>query len=84
MINLDVLIMASSRPQLIPYCLQSFERFVESQQTNIKFRYLLHEDFVFPKESEKVIQWAKKWGKFDVIIEGNPKKGPWYGYGSYV
>jgi hypothetical protein len=38
----------------------------------------------FLKKSEKVIQWAKKWGKFDVIIEGNPKKGPWYGYGSYV
>lgn len=56
MINLDVLIMASSRPQLIPYCLQSFERFVESQQTNIKFRYLL---LFFLKKVKKLYNGQK-------------------------
>ena len=60
----DVLITASSRPLLIPYCVESFRRGIYTKRN---MRWLLHEDFVFPKESGKVLEWAKSTGYFDII-----------------
>ena len=71
---MDVLITSSSRPILIPYLLNSFKRFVDSQ-CHCKLRYLLHEDFVFPKSSNDVIKWAVNSGVFDVIEKHNPAIG---------
>ncbi|MFW6129554.1 MAG: hypothetical protein ACOC56_00130 [Atribacterota bacterium] len=72
--NLDVLVMASSRPQLLPYTIESFEKFVASV-CNLNIRYLLHEDCVFPDFSEKVMHWAKNSKKFNVIERHKPKIG---------
>ncbi len=72
--EIDVLVMSSSRPALIPYTINSFKRFVDSQ-CHCKLRYLLHEDFVFPESSNDVIKWAVNSGVFDVIEKHNPKIG---------
>lgn len=70
---IDVLIMSSSRPQLLPYCVDSLYNMIFSC-TYVKPRFLLHEDFVIPKESEKVIEYAKSQG-FDVIEKHKPNIG---------
>jgi len=61
---IDVLITASSRPSLISYCVESFRRGIFTRRP---MRWLLHEDFVFPEESEKVLEWANSTGYFDII-----------------
>lgn len=59
--DLDVIITSSSRPELLKLTLQYFE-------TNIHFhgniRFILNEDFVIKKESEKLVKWAKNSGYF--------------------
>lgn len=69
--TLDVLITASSRPELINYCYESVKK-------NILFsgdlRFILHEDFVFPEKSEQVLLWAKE-KNIDMVLQTNPAKG---------
>lgn len=59
--RLDVLITASSRPQLINHCLRSFFSLLSWYG---KSRIFVHEDFVFPEESEKAMEVWKKWEMF--------------------
>lgn len=68
--TIDVLMTASSRPLLMPYCVESFKRFIF---TGRKMRWILHEDFIFPEESKKVVNWAKD--HFDEIHTTNPAQG---------
>lgn len=69
--EIDVIITASSRPELIDYCLEAFKDLIRFSG---KMRFILHEDFIFPAKSELVIVKAKKY-KFDVIFKSNPSKG---------
>uniref|UniRef100_A0A6M3IY66 Glycosyltransferase n=1 Tax=viral metagenome TaxID=1070528 RepID=A0A6M3IY66_9ZZZZ len=68
--SIDILVTGSSRPSLIPYCVESFKKYLHTRR---KMRWLLHEDFVFPKESEKTVRWAEN--NFDVIRSHNPSIG---------
>jgi hypothetical protein len=70
---IDVLLMSSSRPQLLKYTISSFKRFV-GKLSNNKLKYMLHEDFVFPEQSIQSIDIAKS-EKFDVIEKHQPKVG---------
>jgi hypothetical protein len=70
---IDLLITGSSRPQLLKYTFNSFDRFV-GKLTNKKIRKLFHEDFVFPEESKKSIEIAKN-KKIDLIKSSDPKIG---------
>lgn len=54
--KLDVVIVASSRLTQLKYTIDKFLKFAHFYGD---FRFILHEDFVFPKESEKVIIWAE-------------------------
>jgi len=76
--DVDVLITASSRRLLIPYCIKSFKQGIYTKR---HLRWLLHEDFVFPEESKKVLEWAKFTGYFDVIE--HHKKNVGLGYSLY-
>jgi len=54
---IDILITGSSRPHLYPYFWKSFNEMMHYRgEKNI----IVHEDFVFPKESEKVVNWINK------------------------
>lgn len=67
--GIDIIVTASSRPELIPYCINSFKRKLITRRPT---RWILHEDFVFPKESEKVIKWASECGVFSNIYHHSP------------
>ncbi len=54
---IDILITGSSRPQLYPYFWESFNKMIFIRD---KKRIIIHEDFVFPGESIKVINWLYK------------------------
>lgn len=76
--KLTVLIFGSSRPKLLPYFWKSLN---EMCHYDGKMRYIFHEDFIYPKESEKVIEFLKKERKkgYDIIIEKhNPSVGLGY------
>ena len=45
-IKIDVLIMGSSRPELLEITVNKFKQFVADISTNIEFNYLLHEDMI--------------------------------------
>ena len=51
--ELDVLIMSSSRPQLFPYCWESFKKYFHFEG---KLNVYFHEDFVFPSKSEELVK----------------------------
>ena len=72
--TLDVLITASSRPQLIEFCLRSF---IEKMHFSGTFRFLLHEDFVFEEQSRAVLRWATRNEvvHFDIIRQAHPAVG---------
>jgi len=60
--DLDVVITSSSRPQLYPFMWDSFNKMMVFRGNK---RILCHEDFVFPKQSNMVVEW----------LEGKKKKG---------
>lgn len=68
--NLCVTITSSSRLEYLKVTL-------ESLKNKLKFdgliKYILHEDFLIPKESEKIIKWAEK--NFDIVGFHNPACG---------
>ncbi len=70
--KIDVMIMGSSRPQLLKYTVESFRKNVVDI-SNSTFKYYLHEDFVFEKQSRKSIRYALDSGIFPV--ESFPKVG---------
>jgi hypothetical protein len=73
--RLTYLIFGSSRPQLLPYFWKSLH---EMCHYNGPKRYIFHEDFVYPNESKKVIEFLEKEKKkgHEIIIEKhNPKVG---------
>ena len=66
----DVVITSSSRPELLKMTIKYFKKFIHYQG---KFRFLLHEDFIFPKESEKVVDWAREeFGEENVFFHDPP------------
>ncbi len=72
--KLDVLIMGSSRKQLLEITLESFKKYVVYQNTDVRF--LMHEDFAYPSDSEKSVSWAKSQG---IHVESSlPKLGLGY------
>jgi len=73
--NLEVLITSSSRPQLFPFCWESFKKMCIIRD---KPKVTVHEDFVYPAESEKVMTYLKglkKNGEIDVIDTDQPAIG---------
>ena len=73
--TVDLLITGSSRPQLFPFTWKSFKKYVHFRG---KLRVIFHEDFVFPKESQKTIIYLnelKKKGEINEIITHNPSIG---------
>lgn len=70
--EIDIIVTGSSRPSLIPYCIESFKKMLITRKNT---RWILHEDFVFPKESEKVIRWAEDSKVFTNIYSHNPAEG---------
>lgn len=72
--EIDVLITGSSRPKLIPFCFQTFK---DKIHFNGEMRIVYHEDFVFPKESEKVIDYLNSQNIIDIdeIYQHNPSIG---------
>lgn len=70
--ELDVLITASSRPQLLKPTVEYFHKFIHFEG---KMRWILHEDFVYKEQSKETIKWAKESGYFDEIYEDDPPLG---------
>jgi hypothetical protein len=69
---LDILIMGSSRPQLLPFFWNSVKRMCIIRRP---VRVFYHEDWVFPKESKKVKAELNKLDASIKYIEHNPKIG---------
>ena len=55
--NLDFMIMASSRPKLLKIMFESFKKNLICDNT--KLRFIMHEDFVFPEQSEQSVKFAR-------------------------
>jgi len=73
--DIDMLITSSSRPQLFPYFWESFKKMIIFRG---KLRVIVHEDFVFPEESRKVIEYLeglKAKGEIDEIHTADPPRG---------
>lgn len=73
--KIDLVITGSSRPQLFKYTWKAFKKYVHFRG---KLRVIYHEDFVFPKESCKVIEYLnelKSKGEINEIITNNPAIG---------
>jgi len=70
----DVIITSSSRPELLKLTMHYLETYLCFHGN---FRFILHEDFVIPKESEKLVKWAENSGYFkkEDIICNNPPVG---------
>ena len=64
--KIDMLITSSSRPQLFPYCWESFKKYVVFSG---QIRVFVHEDFVFPDKSKRVINYLEKLKKRGEIHE---------------
>jgi hypothetical protein len=73
--KLDVLVMASSRPDLLKITMEKFKDYVECWG-NTELRYLIHEDFVYPEMSKQTVKWAENF--FDVVESSLPKIGVGY------
>lgn len=71
--KLDIVIMSSSRPELLPYCIKSIRRFIISQSQNTDFRIIVHEDFVDRDKSIEVVKWCSN--EVDIIVTCDPNKG---------
>jgi len=73
--NIDLVITGSSRPQLFPFCWESFKKYVHFRGN---LRVIFNEDFVFPKESHKMIKYLeglRDKGEIHEIIIHNPAIG---------
>jgi hypothetical protein len=73
--ELDLLITSSSRPQLFPYCWESWKKMIHF--TGLLNVYV-HEDFVFPEQSKEVIKYLtilKESGEIRDFTYHNPSIG---------
>lgn len=70
--ELDVLIMSSSRPQLFPYCWESFKKYFHFEG---KLNVYFHEDFVFPSKSKKVLEYLSTIRDIKHVSTHNPAIG---------
>lgn len=73
--NLDLVITGSSRPQLFPFTWKAFKKYVHFRGN---LRVIYHEDFVFPKESNKTLEYLNKLrdkGEIHEILHHNPAIG---------
>jgi hypothetical protein len=73
--KVDLIITGSSRPQLFPFTWESFKKHVHFRG---ELRVIFHEDFVFPDQSRKVVEYLnhlKKKGEIHEIITHNPSIG---------
>lgn len=68
--EIDAIIISASRPKLLPYLINSVNKYIFFHG-NINL--MLHEDFVFPEESKKVINYCKN-NEIQVFFH-NPAKG---------
>lgn len=73
--KLDIVICSASRPQLLPYCIDSIRKFIMLPSQNTDFRIIVHEDFVIPKESEKVVKWCEKNGIDKILTARSDGRG---------
>lgn len=55
--KIDTVIISASRPKLLPFVIDSFRKYMFYDK---KIKLMLHEDFVYPEESKKVIEICKK------------------------
>lgn len=69
---LDLLITSSSRPQLFPYFWESFKKMMIIRQP---YSVHVHEDFVFPNQSNKVINYLSALNDIDTVKYHNPAIG---------
>ncbi|MFW6002726.1 MAG: hypothetical protein ACOCQD_05235 [archaeon] len=44
--KIDVMVISASRPKLLPYLMNSFDKYIHFQGN---IRKIIHEDFVFPE-----------------------------------
>ncbi len=77
--KVDILITGSSRPQLIPYCVESIQRFIVSQAKDTEFKWFLHEDAIIPSKSEAVVKFAEQTGLFEKVVVTVPSRGLGHG-----
>lgn len=68
--TIDVVVTSSSRSLLLPYCIESFKKRLI---TDRKLRWILHEDFVFEKESKTLLEQNSH--HFDHVFSHNPAIG---------
>lgn len=69
---LDIVITSSSRPQLFPQFWETFNKMIIYRGRK---RVIVHEDFVFPEESIKVVEYLNELelkGEIDEVITSNP------------
>ena len=72
--KLDLLIMGSSRPHLLKYTYESFERYIGNLCQDTELRKLIHEDFIYRAKSNQSVKFAENNG-FDVIAKHEPYWG---------
>lgn len=72
---IDIIITSSSRPQLFPYCWESFKKMVCIRGDK---RVIVHEDVVFKRESEQVLKYLEelqKKGEIQEYYSTSPARG---------
>jgi len=69
---IDIVITGSSRPQLYPFFWESFKKMMHYRGEK---RIIVHEDFVFKDQSEKVVKWVQKNIPEAELIIHNPSIG---------
>jgi hypothetical protein len=67
--TLDVLITSASRLDLLKKTIQSFKK---KAMCSLEYRFVLHEDVVIEKESDRVLEWANMSNIFDTVIVTKP------------
>lgn len=60
--RLDLVIFGSSRPNLLIYTYESFQKKVEAMSENVQIRKIFHEDVVYPEQSKESIKIARNKG----------------------
>jgi hypothetical protein len=68
---IDILIMGSSRPKLLPYCINSIR---EKVKYSGNFRWIYHEDFVYPEYSQESVNYLIS-QNFDEVVSHYPAIG---------
>jgi hypothetical protein len=70
--DLEIFVTGSSRPQLWPYFWESVRKMCIIRKWP---KVLVHEDYVFPEQSDKVIEYVKKQPDISNVNSSNPRIG---------